>query len=58
MKNIPATVSLFDVSGKLIATQTGREKISFDITKMAKGIYVVGVKAGTVQQAQKIVKEY
>ena len=51
-------VSLFDVSGRCVATQTGSEKISVNITKMAKGIYVVGVKAGTVQQAQKIVKEY
>ena len=58
MSKVPATVSLFDVSGRCVATQTGSEKISVNMATMAKGIYVVGVKAGTVQQAQKIVKEY
>jgi hypothetical protein len=74
MSKIPATVSLFDISGRCVANVTsprplaaplpqerGEDKFStiqFDISKLARGTYVVRVKAGMVQQAQKIVKEY
>jgi hypothetical protein len=74
MSKIPATVSLFDVLGRCVVNATsprpmatplpqerGEDKfgtIQLDISHLAHGMYVVRVKAGMVQQAQKIVKEY
>jgi hypothetical protein len=34
-------VSLFDISGKCIATQKGNKEIVFDISNIAKGTYFV-----------------
>lgn len=57
-------VSLFDVSGKRIPLALGRgaaegrgevATVQYNISNMAKGTYVVRMKAGTVQQAQTIV---
>jgi hypothetical protein len=47
MSKIPATVSLFDVSGRCVATQSGSEKISVNMATMAKGTYIVRLKAGS-----------
>jgi hypothetical protein len=55
MSKVPATVSLFDVSGRCVATQTGSEKISVNMANMARGTYVVRVKAGEVQRTIKFV---
>jgi hypothetical protein len=55
MSKIPATVSLFDISGRCVATQTGSEKISVNMANMARGTYVVRVKAGEVQRTIKFV---
>ena len=53
MKNIPATVSLFDISGRCVAVQSGSEKISVNMATMAKGTYVVRLKAGSVIETTK-----
>jgi hypothetical protein len=59
MSKVPATVSLFDVSGRCVATQTVRSKgsspLSFDISHLAHGTYIVRAKAGTMIQSIKVV---
>jgi hypothetical protein len=51
-------VSLFDVSGRCVAMQAvgakGSSPLSFDISKLARGTYVVRVKAGVAAQTMKI----
>jgi hypothetical protein len=53
-------VSLFDVSGKRIPLALGRgvaegrgevASVQFDISKLARGMYVVRVKAGSIVQS-------
>jgi hypothetical protein len=40
----PMTASIYDISGKRLAMQTGQKEISFDISNMAKGAYFVNIK--------------
>jgi Secretion system C-terminal sorting domain len=40
-------VSLFDITGRRIATQTGNKEIAFDISKLARGTYFVRFKRGS-----------
>jgi hypothetical protein len=44
MLNMPATISLYNVSGKRIAMQTGQKGISFDISNVARGVYFVTIR--------------
>jgi hypothetical protein len=46
--------SLFNLTGRQIAVQTGKKEIVFDISKLSHGTYFVRVKAGTTQQTMKI----
>lgn|GEM_PF-1436384 len=49
------SVSLFDISGKRVAAQSGNKVLSFDISKFARGTYLVRVKSGTTIETIKFV---
>jgi hypothetical protein len=62
MSKIPATVSLFDVSGRCVPLACGRgvaegrgevASVQFDISKLARGTYVVRLKAGSAVETIK-----
>ena len=53
MENI-GEVSLFDITGRRIATQTGNKEIVFDISKLSHGTYFVQVTTGSAEQTMKI----
>ena len=48
-------ISIFDLSGKCVAAQTGNRALSFDISKFARGTYLVRVKTGTTIETIKFV---
>ncbi|MGB7569665.1 MAG: T9SS type A sorting domain-containing protein [Chitinivibrionales bacterium] len=54
---VMSEVSLFDVSGRCVATQAvgakGSSPLSFDISKLAHGTYVVRLKAGSAVETTK-----
>jgi aminopeptidase N len=56
--NDKATVELFDITGKIILTQTINTHAEFDISKHANGIYTVNIKnkQGEVIKTTKVVK--
>ena len=55
----PGVVSIFDITGKRIASQTTgtnfNTPLSFDISKLARGTYFVRLKAGSAEQTMKVV---
>jgi len=52
-----ATVSLFDISGKIAATRSGREEITFDISNMVKGTYFARFKSGSVTKTMNLLSD-
>jgi hypothetical protein len=56
--NDKSSVEIFDVTGKLILTQSFETHVEFDISKYANGIYTVSVKnkSGDVIKTTKVVK--
>jgi hypothetical protein len=48
-------VSLFDVSGRCVATQMGNKEISLDVSKLAHGTYFIRLKSGAIDQSMKVV---
>jgi hypothetical protein len=50
-----ATVSLFDVSGKRVAMQSGKGEIGMDLSYVAKGVYFVKTEEAAGTWAEKIV---
>ena len=57
-KNEKVTAEIFDVTGKLVLTQSFDTHVEFDISKFANGIYTVSIKnkSGDLIKTTKVVK--
>lgn len=58
-KNLEGTIEIFDVTGKLVYTQTAQNKNKIDISNKESGVYLLVIKDanGTPVKSTKIIKE-